>query len=419
VFDTTAITGTFLNSDDSGLTTNIFLTDPRLFGVRVTKHFDGNGSGATGADFLDSGEAPQVWIQLGGNFNANLAARTSPYDPTGNDTFPNGGGPTPDWPASLPTPAQLQKTPDRGFDWEGSVAFQPPETDWLLKAGVRYGRASNNKHYHKSTVAGTKEGISFFGYYRPCSAFKQYPSAAQVLAGCYHGAVREFVDSQDRSSEEHMMLDFTLGKDVGIGVFGNTGKSTIAAGVRFAQFNSQMAQTLGADPHYNLTVDVFAKYHEVWEFDSKETRSFHGVGPELTWDGNTPLWGSGEDGEITLDWGINAAVLFGRQRAILNHDVNHCRVDGFGTLAVCEGGTISGVEDPRIPEPPDNVNRSRTVTVPNLGGYLGASMRYHNSKISLGYRADTFFNAMDGGQETHQSANRGFYGPYLNVSLGL
>ncbi|HVT25503.1 MAG TPA: TonB-dependent receptor [Rhizomicrobium sp.] len=39
VFNTTAITGDFLNSDDSGLTTNIFLTDPRLFGVRVTKNW--------------------------------------------------------------------------------------------------------------------------------------------------------------------------------------------------------------------------------------------------------------------------------------------------------------------------------------------------------------------------------------------
>jgi len=39
VFDTTAITGTFLNSDDSGLTTNVFLTDPRLFGVRVTRNW--------------------------------------------------------------------------------------------------------------------------------------------------------------------------------------------------------------------------------------------------------------------------------------------------------------------------------------------------------------------------------------------
>jgi iron complex outermembrane recepter protein len=39
VFDTTAITGAFLNSDDTALSTNIFTTDPRLFGVRVTKNW--------------------------------------------------------------------------------------------------------------------------------------------------------------------------------------------------------------------------------------------------------------------------------------------------------------------------------------------------------------------------------------------
>ena len=38
-FNTTAITGDFLNSDDSGLTTNVFLTDPKLIGVRVTKNW--------------------------------------------------------------------------------------------------------------------------------------------------------------------------------------------------------------------------------------------------------------------------------------------------------------------------------------------------------------------------------------------
>ncbi len=39
VFNTTAITGAFLNSDDSNLTTNVFLTDPRLIGLRVTKNW--------------------------------------------------------------------------------------------------------------------------------------------------------------------------------------------------------------------------------------------------------------------------------------------------------------------------------------------------------------------------------------------
>ena len=39
VFNATDITGDFLNSDDSGLTTNVFLTDPRLIGIRVTKNW--------------------------------------------------------------------------------------------------------------------------------------------------------------------------------------------------------------------------------------------------------------------------------------------------------------------------------------------------------------------------------------------
>ena len=38
-FDETPITGTFLNSDDSGLTTNVFTLDPRLVGLSITKTF--------------------------------------------------------------------------------------------------------------------------------------------------------------------------------------------------------------------------------------------------------------------------------------------------------------------------------------------------------------------------------------------
>jgi len=37
--DNTAITGAFLNSDDTALTTNVFTTDPRLFGIRITKNW--------------------------------------------------------------------------------------------------------------------------------------------------------------------------------------------------------------------------------------------------------------------------------------------------------------------------------------------------------------------------------------------
>jgi outer membrane receptor protein involved in Fe transport len=39
LFNTTAITGAFLNSDDTALTTNVFVTDPRLYGIRISKSF--------------------------------------------------------------------------------------------------------------------------------------------------------------------------------------------------------------------------------------------------------------------------------------------------------------------------------------------------------------------------------------------
>jgi len=116
---------------------------------------------------------------------------------------------------------------------------------------------------------------------------------------------------------------------------------------------------------------------------------------------------------------VNAAVLFGRQNTVLHHAVQHCRVFGIGTLVECEGASIGASHSYMISEPPDNTVRSRRVTVPNLGGYIGASVRYQNAKISLGYRADEFFNAMDGGQATAKKYDRGFYGPYLNLSIGF
>lgn len=39
LFDDAPITGTFINSDDSGLTTNVFTLDPRIIGFSVAKKF--------------------------------------------------------------------------------------------------------------------------------------------------------------------------------------------------------------------------------------------------------------------------------------------------------------------------------------------------------------------------------------------
>ena len=416
IFDTTAITGDFLNSDDSGLTTNIFLTDPRLYGVRVTKHFDaGDLPGGTFDLFsTQDGKRPTLWLTVGGNYNAVLNTKNDPYNPLALSNFPNGGNPTPPWAAGLPTPDQLQKTPKSGFDWEGSLSYQPEDSDWVLKAGIRYGRTAHNNSTHESQYAGTRTKWVIFPHFTlPCTFFDQnYPTFSDR---CRHGGFKEFVDSHDHESEHHAILDFTIGRNVGIGMFNEKGMGTISAGLRVAQFNSHAMFQLGAGPHYDLN----HKYHEDYDFYSTENRSTHGMGPELAWDASNPILGSSNDGQIAIDWGVNAAVLFARQSVNLHHTVKHCFVHGGGSLAACDGGGISGYGDARVVEPADDVSRSSNVTVPNLGAHLGLSVQYQNAKISFGYRTDQFFKAMDGGEYTRDRMNRGFSGAYANLSLGF
>jgi hypothetical protein len=57
--------------------------------------------------------------------------------------------------------------------------------------------------------------------------------------------------------------------------------------------------------------------------------------------------------------------------------------------------------------------------VPNVGGFAGVSLQRGAAKVSLGYRVDFFFGAMDGGIDTTKSENRGFYGPFANISIGF
>lgn len=57
---------------------------------------------------------------------------------------------------------------------------------------------------------------------------------------------------------------------------------------------------------------------------------------------------------------------------------------------------------------------NRVVTVPNLGGFAGISYCYANAKISLGYRADFFFGAID--KRHSETLNIG--GPFATISFG-
>ena len=143
-------------------------------------------------------------------------------------------------------------------------------------------------------------------------------------------------------------------------------------------------------------------------------RNFHGVGPSLSWNASVPVVGNIEAGLVTFDFGANAAVLFGRQKSHAKHQETGTYVS---VLAQFNGGIYAGTVLYQEAPPPRDIDRA--VTVPNVGGFAGLSFNYSSAKVSLGYRADFFIGAIDGGIDARKSETLGFYGPFATVSIGL
>lgn len=339
---------------------------------------------------------PQVWIELGGELT-QLSAPEEKFAPPFILATPR---PAPE----TVSPLSVGHPPRFAFGEDAKISFEPENSNWVFSAAVRYGRSSASKGIHQQSYP--TKGI--------------FPITPQLTSGLatYPRKVLQFIDVQRQISERHAILDFQAGKDVGLGMFGAGISSTFNLGVRFAQFESKSNTAFNSDPDAHPTYFTFYifKVHNgaAYHFNAATattTRSFHGMGPSLSWNASVPAAGNPADGEIALDWGINASLLFGRQRAKVHHQT---------TAQYHQGKYGTGVFRTTLYRntPPDK-DRSRSVTVPNIGGFAGLSYRYADAKLSLGYRADFFFGAMDGGIDTRKTYNRDFYGPYASISIGL
>jgi hypothetical protein len=215
-----------------------------------------------------------------------------------------------------------------------------------------------------------------------------------------------------------------VGKDVGIGSLGKDGHSTFNAGVRLVEFKEQSALTIYARPSVNI--DYIAPYWAPTKYiapaatfyryslTAEAQRGFRGIGPSLSWDASATVLGNTEGGRLTFDWGANASVLFGKQKTKIDHQTN-----AYHHVAISHPLSHNNYSNLPVYATGNHSTRSGSVTVPNLGGFAGLSVRYPNAKISVGYRADFFFGAMDGGIDTAKSQTRGFYGPFATISIGL
>jgi hypothetical protein len=242
--------------------------------------------------------------------------------------------------------------PSGGWDGDAKFSFQPANSNWIFSAKVRYGR-SNPKNF---AAVGTTT-----------------PATTDSTQRYYSGFVSH--------KESHSMIDFTVGQDVGLGMFGQNGSSVVSFGVRFAQFQTR------TDIGYYTGTQSSTSFSE----NARITRAFTGVGPMIAWDASAPLGGD-FNSQLSIDWGADASVLFGKQKMTLS-------------AAYSTG-------------PNYTATRRKSATVPSVGGYLALSWHGgEGTKISLGYRADEYFKALDGGFDTAAKIDRAFYGPFIKIGI--
>jgi hypothetical protein len=315
----------------------------------------------------EDADRPTVWIELGGGFN-QLSRDAQGWSP-----------PNLTDPITHASPEPFGYPPKIGYDFDAAVSVQPHSSDWIFTASVRYGRAQRGPiHVHDQTY---EDKPGFFSK--------------------YHLTTYAFLNATEKTSASHAIIDFKAGKDIGLG-FSHAGQSTLDFGIRVAQLTERADATMTA---FSTLPVKYVSGELLHEADALFTRSYTGAGPSVSWEGAEPFLGSMEHG-ATFDWGVNAAILFGRQKASLHLHTKDTRYHGYGAHETLSQTTLA----------PD---RDRTVVVPNLGGFAGVSWRLSAGKVSLGYRADFFFGAIDGGIATAQRETRAFYGPFASVSLGL
>lgn len=337
---------------------------------------------------------PTVWIELGGQMQ-RVDGREDPFAPlfTLQDPRPAVFSPV--------SPLEAQRPARYSVGGEAKITFEPEGSQWAFSAGIRYGRANRNRLVHQQTSLKTYISLPAFGFH-----------ATSVAA--------VFSDSDVHNSSSQLILDFKAGKDVGLGLFGRNSHSTVAVGVRFAQMSSKSRVDIHARPDFEFgPYPVIGTYlplnqmHHDYIATANSARSFSGIGPSLSFDGSAPLLRDSDEGTINFDWGVNGAILFGRQKSRGVHQTTKHFYEKKYHPSMYYGYHLV------YANPPHRNDRSRSVAVPNIGGFAGLSYRFSSAKLSVGYRADFFFGAVDAGVDAHRSANRGFYGPFASIAVGL
>jgi outer membrane receptor protein involved in Fe transport len=394
VLDRTSITGAFLNSDDTGLTTNVFLTEPRLYGLRVSKSFTGGPLlGSFGA--RRDGPYP-VTVELGGSA-LRTNAHNEPMSVDALDVFT---------PTLLPDSLQ-----DRDLDWgdggEAKLTYRPAGTPWRVSTGVRFGKANGGKHQGVYSELADQEkvcGWSLFLCQNPIvgthdTKYNTIPTNSSWI----HTSQRD----------DHMMVDFMVGRDVGMR--GGDFQSSLSGGLGYARLRSRTDLNVRGIPDWALENGFYFEdkaTHHWYDGTLTSERKFEGAGPVALWEASQRLRGNGQSGSLSLAWTVGGGVLFGKQKVDLKGDI-------LSNYYLSNYNSTYGFEVDSSERIPVERRRSKSVAVPTANLSLGLAYEVDRFKVDAGYRWERYFNAIDGGDRARKSFDRTIDGPYFKIAVGF
>jgi hypothetical protein len=403
VTDETAITGAFLNSDDTGLTTNVFLTEPRLYGLRMTKTWTG---GSLLGSFGARHEGPYPFtVEIGGQVQ-RFDAPDETVLPSFSDAFN----------APLDVFGQAQEADlDWGDGRELKLTYRPSSGPWTIAAQTRFGRT--NAHNAPAAQQQTEPVCGFSG---PL-AFLCQPDDPK------YGPYSEFSEANwsDASvvdRESYDLLDLLVGRDVG---FGALSRSTVSGGLRHAHFESTTRSRFRGTPDWGLYpgfifdgVAPGVVEHSLYGANSDSAREFRGLGPVINWDAAYPLLGNETSGRLEVDWSLGGGVLFGDQETAFRSSEQGQHSSIFG--AALTGLAIAPATNTPIALPgPVDEHRQRSTSVPMAAASLGLSYHVDRIDIGAGYRWERYYDVLDAGSIEAKDYDRIIDGPYFKVSVGF
>ena len=342
VFNTTAITGDFLNSDDTraddqrvpdrsapvwrarheelgeGETnerTDQQKRQPRhhpletadgASALALTAYVSICGASASAED----SDRPLIWIELGGQ----LERLNGPQEHLSPPFMPSITRPI------FVIAAECSETAALCLRRRGKISFQPDDSDWVFSASIRYGRSSADRHTHQQTANADVACRCHSHYYgKYVAARNYYPDRSRQIR-------------RWRSARKASAHAFSISRPARM-----LGLACSAAGlVRHQRGRAHRAvhvqverRACAREPdlqYPSAPITYFRgicaiQIHDPHTFPRlcatmPASASFHGMGPSLSWNALGAFRRQSADMErSTLDWGVNAAILFGRQKS--------------------------------------------------------------------------------------------------------